>query len=296
MNFTKLFVLASLTLPGTSFGLDAVIPSGFLDASSLLVREDSDVNLTWEVNIPATEVEELIEIPPEDPTIIAKEDVAFNVRVLGVEYAWMGDYVRAYGQYRYGNSPFLSFFSGYGDDANSLANNTCDILRTGEELEFRFRGSRNGFRFMPAVHRTWFPYRYSSNSRSNDDNPAIILKNGDPLPDRATPAGQTDVATFLESYISDDGLTVEIGPKDLIILAELNRDLGEEGADYQDFVILVSFTEAANGDCTRRWTPAPPVVNPPTPTPPTPPTSGPPATPPAPPVIPELPDVPGNPE
>ena len=290
MNITKLLAASSLVLLSSAFGDEPVVPSGFLDVSALLVLENSDVDLNWEVNIPASKVEELIDIPEDEPTIIAKEDVAFDVRVLGVEYAWMGQYVLAQASYRYADSPNYTFFRGYGDDVNSLTNKTCDILRTGEELQFRFRGTKNGFRFMPWQHRQWFSHRHSSGERGT-----LILKNGDQLPDRATPSSQVDIASFLAPYLTDDLKTIQIGPKDLIVLAELNRDIDDEYADYQDMVILVTFTEADNSECTRRWAgpppPAPPVD---TPAPADSPTPGPVVV--TPPVIPEKPEVPGLPE
>lgn len=300
MKLTKLITAGSLTLLSSVFGEEPVIPTGFLDASSLLVRESSNVDLKWEVNIPASKVEELIEIPTDEPTIIAKEDVAFEVRMLGAEYAWMGQYVLAYGQYTYGssgeNSPWYTFFWGYGDSESALTKKTCDILKAGEELMFSFRGSKNGFKFMPKQYRQWFDRRWTGTGPSwyNNRTPAIILKNGDELPERATPTGQVDVSSFLAPYLNENGKTVKIGPKDLIILAELNRDFGDEGADYQDFVILVSFTEAANSTCSRRWEPAPLVEVTPAPTTTTTTTT---TTVPAPePVIPEMPEVPGSPE
>lgn len=291
MKINKLFTVGSLALLGSVFGEEPVIPTGFLDASSLMVRAESNVDLTWEVNIPASEVEELIEIPEEEPTIIAKEDVAFEVRMLGAEYAWRGNYVLAYGQYTYGDSPWYTFFWGYGDDENALTKKTCDVLKTGEELNFIFRGSKNGFRIMPWQHRTWFDRRWSGTGPSWEDNdtPALILKNGDKLPKRKTDSSQVDVASFLAPYLEEDKKTIKIGPKDLIILAELNREADDKDADYQDFVILVTFTEAENSTCTRRWVPQPPVVTPPT-TPTTP------TTPSEPDPIPEEPEVPGVPE
>ena len=297
MKVTKLFAAGSLALLGSVSGNEPVIPFGFLDVSSQLVRAESDVDLTWEVNIPASEVEELIDIPRNGPPIItAKEDVAFEVRMLGVEYAYAGDYVLAFGQYRTDDSPRYTFFWGYGDDANSLSRRTCDILESGEELEFNFRGSKNGFRFMPGEYREWFDMRWSGNGQNNrNDNPAVVLKNGDRLPARVTPPSQVDASSVLASYLDPETNRVNIGPKDLIILAELNRDNGEVGADYQDFVILVTFTEAANSECIRRWNG--PTVAPPAP--PAPPTTGggEPEPEPAPEPEPEpRPDVPGLPE
>ena len=207
--------------------------------------------------------------------------------MLGAEYAYLNNYVLARGSYQYADSPYYRFFNGYGDDANALTNRSCDILRTGEELRFRFRGSRNGFRNVPWQHREWFPYRFSRNEEGT-----LILKNGDQLPERATPSGQIDIASFLAPYLAEDLKTIKIGPKDLIILAELNRELDDEEADFQDFVILVSFTEAENGECTRRWNGPPPPA--PAPTTPAVPTT--PSEPSAPPVIPELPEIPGLPE
>ncbi|GHC55382.1 hypothetical protein [Roseibacillus persicicus] len=288
MKVTQSLILASLALAGGVCGEQVpVVPTGFLDASALMVRAETNVDLNWKVNIPATKVEELIEIPDDEPTIIAKEDVAFEVRMLGAEYAWSGNYVLAYGQYTYGDSPWYTFFWGYGDDANALTKKTCDILRKGEELQFGFRGSKNGFRNMPWQHRKWHNYRWTGTGPSwyQNDNPAIILKDGDKLPKRATPDSQVDISTFLAPYLDESGKKVDIGPKDLIILAELNRDYGDKEADYQDFVILVTFTEAENSTCTRRWNGPPPPSPPSTP-----------STPSEPAPIPPKPTVPGIPE
>lgn len=255
MKLTKLFTVAFLSVASSALGEEAVIPTGFLDASALLVRENSSVDLNWEVKIPATRVEELVDISGDDPTVVARDDVAFTVRMLGVEYAHQSEYVLAWGYYTYANSPWYTFFWGYGDDEYSLANQSCDILRTGEKLRFGFRGSKNGFRSVEARDRVWFDHRWTGTGPSyhRNETPAIILKNGDTLPDRVTPSGQIDVSNFLASYLEDDGRTVKIGPKDLIVLAELNRDFDDPKADYQDFVILVSFTEEENSDCIRRW-------------------------------------------
>lgn len=331
MKFDKLFAAGSLALLSSALGGEPVVPTGFLDASSLMVRAASNVDLTWEVKIPATEVEELVELPEDEPTIIAKEDVAFEVRMLGSEFAWRGDYVLTYGQYTYsggadGESPWYTYFWGYGDDENALNRKTCDILKAGEELMFNFRGSKNGFRDMPRQHLEWFDRRWTGTGPSWYDNhtPAIILKNGDSLPDRVTPSGQTDISDFLAPYLEDveassgrdddddddrrsskrsknskGGKRIKIGPKDLIILAELNRDYGERGADYQDMVILVTFTKAEDSPCVRRWNgPTPPPVRPTIPTTTTPSTGG------GnngggsytPPPVPPKPEVPGSPE
>lgn len=270
MKVTKLLAASatSLALLGTTtHGKDEtpIIPTGHLNASSGLVRAESSVDLEWKVSIPARTVEELIDIT-EDDEIIAKEDVAFEVKMLGAEYAWKGDYALAYGWYTYADSPWYNFFWGYGDDANALSKKSCDILRAGEELSFGFRGSKNGFRDMPWQHRTWHDDRWSGTGPSwySNDNPAIVLKDGDKLPDYAAATSQTDIATFLAPYLTDDkknskAKRVNIGPKDLIILADLNREKKDKTADYQDFVILVTFTEAANSTCTRRWNgPQPP--------------------------------------
>ena len=112
MKLNQLFAATSFALLGSVLGEEPIIPYGFLNASSLMVRAESNVDLTWEVNIPATDVEELVEIPPDEPTIIAKEDVAFEIRMLGAEYAYLGEYVLSYGQYQYDDSPSYTFFLG----------------------------------------------------------------------------------------------------------------------------------------------------------------------------------------
>jgi len=75
------------------------------------------------------------------------------------------------------------------------------------------------------------------------DGHTYILRNGDTPPDYAPFDNQASLESFLKPYINAQG-RISIGPKDLLYLVELST-LSGTTADFQDAVVLVSFTEKA---------------------------------------------------
>jgi type II secretory pathway pseudopilin PulG len=76
-----------------------------------------------------------------------------------------------------------------------------------------------------------------------EDGHVIILRNGDTAPDYAPFDHQESLTSFLKSVLDNKG-KVSIGARDLLILVELGTL--DRNADFQDAVILVTFTEKAN--------------------------------------------------
>ena len=71
-----------------------------------------------------------------------------------------------------------------------------------------------------------------------------VLKNGDVAPSFDPAQGQQSLDAFLSGYINSNGV-VTIGPNDVIYLFEL-RHVGDVGIDYQDAVMLVTFSDDQN--------------------------------------------------
>ncbi|MFC0018747.1 hypothetical protein [Roseibacillus persicicus] len=240
-------VCASLLLFG-AMAQGSSQPTGFLDASSLLVRASSKVGLTWEVNYPQPEIiDEIIEIDPEDDTVTTRVETNVTVRLLGAGYA------NSYGQYGWQESwskfsdeaIATPFFVGTGDTINPqkiLKNRNVD---EDIELNFGFRGCVYAIASTPWYKRTWNDWRMMGTGHGG----ILILKNGDPAP-QFTPEqpNQTSAKTFLKPYLTSNGENISIGTRDVIILVDLNKDSAAAGADYQDLVILMTFKETEELD------------------------------------------------
>jgi hypothetical protein len=84
-----------------------------------------------------------------------------------------------------------------------------------------------------------FNKTYRSDSK---DGHVIILKNGDTPPNYPAFANQDGLQTFLRSIMNSSG-KIAIGAKDLVYLVELGSL--DSNADFQDAVVLVTFTEKA---------------------------------------------------
>ena len=77
---------------------------------------------------------------------------------------------------------------------------------------------------------------------SNASDPHVaVLKSGDTVPACPGFDGQTPIHDFLAPYIGA-GNVVDIGVNDVLFLFEYNADLQSEAADYQDLVVVCSFT------------------------------------------------------
>ncbi|MGJ8724642.1 MAG: hypothetical protein ACSHYB_08805 [Roseibacillus sp.] len=241
MKTFKYSVCSLLLLLGNTLASEDA-PTGYLDASSLLVRATSKVNLDWKVEFPGgDEIEEICEIDPETDTVTTTTETSVKIRLLGAgygndyAYGWQESWVKFSDEWVAGK-----FFEGTGDTVNPneiLKNRT---VGEGIELNMGFRGCVYATASTPWWKRTWNDWRMMGVGHGG----ILILKNGDLAPQFSPESSnQLSAKTFLTPYLSADGENIKIGPRDLIILVDLNKSSAAEGADYQDQVILMTFND-----------------------------------------------------
>ena len=87
---------------------------------------------------------------------------------------------------------------------------------------------------------------FSSTHDSNNLDQAIVLVDGDRVPDFNGANNQESVADFLQAYVDGDG-NLQLGTNQAIVLFELGIDLvanpKSPHADFQDLVVLLTVTD-----------------------------------------------------
>lgn len=238
---SKLLVLfaASTALVSTS----TAVPTGWLDADSLVVRENGIPSLSWGVEFPASSLEEVVTIDFENQTIEAKTDVYMEVKVLGVAFGPSSDPFLIRASYKKGknkNEKFKQFFEGRAPDVDPLENLATRKIYKDEVVAFAFHGAENSGPDVSPNEYDWQPELFPTVG----DNRMLLLRNGDVVPSSIPAFDQDAIVSFLEPYLNSDGKTLLLGERDIIVLTELSDAyLGSEEADYQDCVLLVSFQD-----------------------------------------------------
>ena len=114
-------------------------------------------------------------------------------------------------------------------------------------LNMGFRGTKSANANTPWWKRTWNSWRMMGKNKGHGG--ILVLKNGDPAPNFSPErSNQLSAKTFLLPYLSADGETIKIGPKDVVVLVDLNKSNAQSGADYQDLVILMTFDTETDDD------------------------------------------------
>jgi hypothetical protein len=238
-------ILSAASLCSASDGL----PTGYLDASSLLVRASSKVALDWKVQFPTSDdIEDIIEIDPDDDTVETKTKLNVKVRLLGAGYgsAYAAGWLESWAQFS-DEWKAERFFNGTGDQVDP-----SEILKEREVdenifLNMGFRGTKSANANTPWWKRTWNSWRMMGKNKGHGG--ILVLKNGDPAPNFSPErSNQLSAKTFLLPYLSADGETIKIGPKDVVVLVDLNKSNAQSGADYQDLVILMTFDTETDDD------------------------------------------------
>ena len=228
----------SLLLIGSLATAIAETPTGFLDASSTFVRADSTVDLNWKINIP-TDVTELVDFENPRKQILPKTNVNAEVRVLGAALGPTNRPMFAEALMNAGNSGWNNIFSGWADGIGAGSSNTY-YLAEGQSLDFSFKtwnGSQPG-----VSQEDWGRLRTPVDTGTGDER-LFILKDGDTAPMLDGAFDQADSSAFVAPYLEADGRTLKLGANDIILFAELNERVNGN-ADFQDFVVLVTFTPA----------------------------------------------------
>lgn len=238
-NIVSKIILLSAVAASSLAGSDK--PTGFLNVSESLIRATGSVMVDWKVEFPkASEVEGFVTIDEEGDTLTSTTDLRVKVRILGSGYANIfgaHGYVESWSQFSDQYSP-SNFFSGYGDDVNPNRVMLNKKVDAGVAMNFAFRGAVSATRSTPWWQRTFNDWRVMGPGHGG----ILILKDGDAAPDFAPEqSNQSSAKTFLLPYLSKDGSKIQIGSRDVVILVDLNKDSAASGADYQDYVILMSF-------------------------------------------------------
>ena len=92
----------------------------------------------------------------------------------------------------------------------------------------------------------WF---INSTRRSDTSSEYVyVLQNGDPLPDVPVYGDQEELSIIIGPFL-DENNDVDIDVNQVLILFDLVGTLGEDSADFQDLVILMSFDPDGYVDC-----------------------------------------------
>lgn len=229
-------VIAAGTLVSTRCLADPAAPStiptspvGTLSAYPKVVPTGHKPDLTWKIVYPST-VSDVATINPPGTITITQNNTYVSVQIIGTgitacdststaQYAdaRMSLNGGAYQQLFYGTQANV-------DSANRLYVKKLDV---GDTINFSGRYVKNG---------AWSPL-YTTRSSNLQ---VVTLVNGSTP---ATPSYQSPLlASYLKPYLSSTG-KINIGPMSAIVLMELGQtNHGLSCFDYQDMVLLVTFS------------------------------------------------------
>ena len=90
---------------------------------------------------------------------------------------------------------------------------------------------------------------FDSTRYSNTGTPSVVvLRQGDMVPDYEGVDGQDEITEFLAPYMDATTREVTIGMNDVIFLFEFADNLDSTASDFQDLVVLGTFTKVAGQD------------------------------------------------
>ncbi|TSC59379.1 MAG: lipoprotein [Candidatus Peregrinibacteria bacterium Greene0416_62] len=174
-------------------------------------------------------------------TITATGPVSATFRVLGsqITYGSNGPEVNVYvSASTNGGSSWTSLYSGA--DVDGGEQQTLTGLVSGSSVLVRARG----------YYTSWFRTRFDQTYSTPDaTGHLVVLRDGQSPPSYPAFSNQSSLADFLDDILDAQG-KIDIGQYDVVIIGELgvsNLNSNSNAVDFQDIVILVSFTMA--GSC-----------------------------------------------
>jgi len=204
---------------------DPAIPVGWLNAFPTVVQAGTHPTLTWGIEYPET-VFEIITIDPGG-VITPKTCLIMEARVLGASVQKSATEWLTVEAWLSAGGGWGRFFEGKQSDVKP----TKVLYR--QEIQAYVPINIGGRCF----DQEWGPL-YNTGSGSWN---VSVLVDGDVPPDPVPAYNQDRIAAFLRPYIDDTG-RIEIGPKDVILLFELDATNPTQGSfDLQDLVVLASF-------------------------------------------------------
>ena len=222
---------------------DPSIPVGALSAYPTIVQAGTHPVLTWGIDYPqvATDIVTI----EDDNTVVVKEDVVMDVRIIGAAVQFGTD---RYGRPLWGTvdaqvkadgaTSWTRVFYNTHPNVNPTQVVCTKAVRKGYPVDIRGRVSYNG---------TSYSYYATGTTTRN----VIALVHGDYPPAYAPAYSQGSVKSFLQPYLDASG-RISIGPKDVIYLFELyTSNTSSPYFDMQDLVVLVTFRTTSNSTQTN---------------------------------------------
>lgn len=243
-SLKKILLISFGLVSSSAFG-DNQSPTGKLEAESTLIRANTKAKLKWEIKVPTNDLSDIVKINPDEGNIVAKVPVEAQVRILGA----------AAGRIRIGEPLFLTawmqegnrsprrIFNDYGVGTGAATSVEAE-LDAWTFLNFEFQLWEDSFKGEGVPASDW-TIRRDPVKTNDGDRRLVMVTQGQPLPDYSGVLGQEDTLDFVTPYLRfEDGRAVaDIGPNDVLLFVELNRNINSE-SDFQDFVVLISFERA----------------------------------------------------
>lgn len=210
--------------------VDPLTPVGTLDAYPAIVKTGTHPTLTWAIQYPET-LEQ----------ILTKDNVCAAIRVVGASVVTGYDeeggeqYAQVQADVNIGDGNWVTFFQDSQDNlvAGWVYANAGVVANT-----------RPQFRGRTFIDGGWTSFETTGSGSTS----AVILTDGDPLPTYVPAIARGDIESYLAPYV-DNGGNVKIGPKEMLILFELETaDRRSPKYNLQDLVVLTSIDYCKNNN------------------------------------------------
>lgn len=223
-------IVACLCLIGSALASSNDIPRGTLNVDRDLVRVGTKSQLKWEITYP-TIASDLVTKDP-DGNCVPKTRVRMQVRVLAAAFGNNVRYCQVDGRITVAGTNHRIFL-GIQPNVNPSTVVFDRIVERGQTI------SVSGSAFDPQT-RTTYHCNTASRNRS-----VVALYDGEALPAHqasAYPGMQLNALDYIANYM-DSSNRAKIGGNQVIFLGDFNP-FGSTGYDLNDYVILVTFTQA----------------------------------------------------
>jgi hypothetical protein len=213
---------------------DSTIPTapiGSLSAYPTVVQTGTKPTLTWNILYPS-KVSDVATINPPGTITITQKNTYVSVQPIGTgitacDSASTTQYADA--RMSLNGAAYKQLFYGTQSDVDSAYSLYIKKLGVGETLNFSGRYVKNG---------SWTPLYTTLSSNMQ----VVTLVNGDTVPTTFPIQGSSKLANYLKPYLTSTG-KIDIGPMSAIVLMELGQtNRSSECFDYQDLVLLVTFS------------------------------------------------------
>lgn len=216
------------------------IPIGTLEVNRGFLRTGTSPTLTWAATYPQPAEEAVI--IDESHTATTTKKVKVNVRVAGSSLQSGNVSLPTKLDMKVGGGSWSQRFLGVASDV-SLTPVYSASLPANTSVDFRFQGASSQAKNNPQSEKAadW-NWAHGAVSTGTSSVGIIALVDGDAVPASIL----ANTKSFLMSYLAADAKTIDIGPRDVIYLSELqSTDANSSNFDLQDLVIVVTFDDVS---------------------------------------------------